>query len=105
MATVDFHQAWVSALEELELDVGTTEALLRTGHQDAAPVSAWRPPADLGPLPMPLRSRAEAILHRQTAVAEQLARAITANRQQSAYAARLDTGRATPRPAYVDRAF
>ncbi|MFC7479771.1 hypothetical protein ACFQX7_06665 [Luedemannella flava] len=119
----DFQHAWVAALEALELDVAAAEALLRADHVDPTPVLAppspvtgamsppppaaagWQPPAGLGPLPPQLRERAQAVLRRQTLVAEQLVRHIATNRQQAAFAARLETGRSAHRPAYVDRAL
>lgn len=107
MVEVDFQHAWAAALEELELDVAAAEALLRSGHVDppATVPADWQPPSGLGPLPEQLRERAAAVLRRQAAAAEQLARTIGTNRQQAAFAARLETGRAARRPAYVDRAL
>jgi hypothetical protein len=104
----DWHCAWAAALDELEMDVAATEALLTGEHaaREHPPADRWSPPAGLGPLPLDLRPRADAILARQIAATEALARAMIANRQQAALLDRVQTAqRPAPRPAYLDCAM
>ncbi len=104
----DWYAAWTAALDELELDVEKTEALLTGDHaaRDNPRSDPWRPPNGLGPLPLELRPRADAILARQLAATEGLARAILVNRQQAAVLERVQTAqRPVPRPAYIDCAM
>ncbi|GAA3448078.1 hypothetical protein [Planomonospora venezuelensis] len=103
-ATGDWHAAWSSALDALELDVAATEAMLVDDHRvrELASVDPWSPPEGLGPLPLDLRPRADAILARQLAAAQALAMAMAGNRRQAAMLARVETGSSgTPRPAYI----
>ena len=74
--------AWVAALDELELAVGDAERMLSGAHALAVPAPAWQPPVGLGPLPAPLEARARAILERQLAVAERLSVAAIRSRRQ-----------------------
>lgn len=103
----DWRSAWTAALDALELDVTATEAMLADQHRhdEHPPADLWRPPTDLGALPLELRPRADEILTRQLAVAEELARRLTANRQQTAMVAKIETGDPVSRPAYLDRAM
>jgi len=110
MTSAEWHRAWAEALSELEMDVAQAEALLAAGRSPepaAAPDHGrdWSPPAGLGPLPLDLRPRADAILTRQLAAAEQIARALASNRRQAAATARIETGRGPARPAYVDQSL
>lgn len=106
-----FHTAWVAALDELELDVTSAEALIVDARAAAEMPAAtesgpWAPPSDLGPLPLVLRGRAEAIHQRQIRAATALAAAMAGNRRQSALITRLDSGfDGGDRPAYVDWAL
>ena len=98
--------AWSQALDELELDLGAAEALLRDAHlmsvEDVARHAAWRPRHDLGPLPAPLQVRARAILDRQVETSRRTAEAITRSRRQIA-ATRALQGRSPEAAAvYVD---
>jgi hypothetical protein len=106
-ADVQWTSAWADALDALELDVATTEAMLAEQHRfaEAPAADPWRPPEGLGPLPLDLRPRADAILARQVAAAAELTRRLAANRQQSAVVARIETGERVKRPAYLDRAL
>ncbi|MEV4344215.1 hypothetical protein AB0J83_07035 [Actinoplanes sp. NPDC049596] len=99
--------AWSAALDELELDVAAVEAMLDDEHRHAetAPASLWKPPTELGALPLELKPRADEILTRQLKAAQEIARRLTANRQQIAVTARIETGEAVKRPVYVDRAM
>ena len=102
-----WHRAWAAALDDLELDVAAVEALLADSHRirDLPPADPWSPPAGLGPLPLDLRPRADAILQRQLAAAADVARTLATTRRQAAAAARIDTGRDPARPAYLDCAL
>ncbi|MFC7528108.1 hypothetical protein [Actinoplanes sp. GCM10030250] len=104
---VDWRSAWASALDELEMDVESVEAMLADERRiaETPPSDLWRPPTELGALPLELRPRADAILTRQLAAAEELARRLTTNRQQSAMTARIETGEAVKRPVYLDCAM
>ena len=99
--------AWTAALDELEMDVEATEAMLADGHRMAETPRAnpWQAPQDLGSLPLELKPRADEILTRQLVAAEEIARRLTATRQQQAMTARIETGEAVNRPVYLDCAM
>jgi len=99
--------AWVTALDELDADVGRVEGLLADEQRvrDLPPADPWSPPAGIGPLPLDLRPRADAILERQVNAAHQLAVAIAANRRQARFAAKVEAGYGKAPPSYVDRAM
>ncbi|GAA0543672.1 hypothetical protein GCM10010172_26510 [Paractinoplanes ferrugineus] len=105
--TSDWHGAWTGALDELELDVAHIESMLADEHRyaETPPASLWKPPTELGALPLELKPRADEILTRQLKAAEEIARRLTANRRQTAVTARIETGEAIKRPVYVDRAM
>ena len=105
--TEDWRDAWTAALDDLELDVAEVETMLADEHRHAEtpPADLWRPPTELGALPLELKPRADEILTRQLRVAEEIARRLTANRQQMAMTSRIETGEAVKRPLYVDRAM
>jgi hypothetical protein len=105
--TEDWRGAWTAALDELELDVAQIEAMLEDEHRHAEtpPADLWKPPTELGALPLELRPRADEILTRQLRAAEEIARRLTANRQQMVVTSRIETGEAVKRPLYVDRAM
>ncbi|GGN79265.1 hypothetical protein GCM10010112_53750 [Actinoplanes lobatus] len=107
MPSADWRGAWSAALDELELDVLTVETLLADERRllETPPANLWRPPTELGALPLELKPRADGILTRQLAVAAEIARRITANRQQAAMTARIETGEAVKRPVYLDCAM
>jgi hypothetical protein len=108
MSAHDWRDAWTAALDELEADVARVEALLLEDHRvrDHPLTDPWAPPEGLGPLPLDLRPRADAILSRQIATAAAVTRALATNRRQAAMAERIETGgQAAPRPAYVDCAM
>ena len=102
-----WNDAWTAALDELELDVSGVEAMLADEHRHAEtpPADLWRSPTELGALPLELKPRADEILTRQLKAAEEIARRLTANRQQMAMTTRIETGEAIKRPVYVDRAM
>lgn len=103
-----WRHAWVTALDALEADVEVVEKMIEHEHrsQTLPAAAGWTPPADLGPLPPELRPRADDILARQLAAAHAAASAITANRQQTAFAARVEVGTAGKSvPSYVDCAM
>jgi hypothetical protein len=104
----DFRRAWVAALDELEADVAEVERVLADDHlmRDFPAGDPWSPPEGLGPLPLDLRPRADAILTRQLAAAQGIALAITVNRRQAQFAAKVEAGdQGAPRPAYLDYAM
>jgi hypothetical protein len=103
----DWRQAWIGALDELELDVAVTEAALTDQHRMAETPAAdpWQAPQDLGALPLELKPRADEILTRQLSAAEELARRLTSTRQQLAVTARIETGESVKRPLYLDCAM
>src|SRR3954452_8663252 len=105
--TEEWRGAWTAALDELELDVAQIEVMLADEHRNAEtpPANLWRPPTELGALPLELKPRADEILTRQFRVAEEIGRRLTANRKQMAATARIETGEAVKRPVYVDRAM
>jgi hypothetical protein len=107
MSDDNWHGAWTAALDELELDVAEVEAMLadERRHAENAPADIWKPPTELGALPLELKPRADEILTRQIKAAAELARRLTANRKQFAVTARLETGESVKRPIYVDRAM
>ena len=96
--------AWAAALDEMELDLDRAALLLRSGEPAVAAGPRWQPPAGIGPLPAGLLERARALHARQLAMATAIAETITGVRRQSAFAARVETGRGQPRPAFVDTA-
>jgi hypothetical protein len=101
----DWRSAWVQALNELEADVEAVERMIRDEHrtQDLPTATPWKPPPGLGPLPLDLRPRADSILTRQLAAAKAAVTAITANRRQTAFAAKVEVGTAGKAvPTYLD---
>ena len=104
---VDWRSAWTAALDELEMDVLAVETMLADERRiaETPPSDLWRPPTELGALPLELRPRADEILTRQLAAAEEIARRLTANRQQMAVTSRIETGEAVKRPVYLDCAM
>ena len=103
----DWHGAWTAALDALELDVVQVEAMLADERRlaETPPADLWKPPTELGALPLELKPRADEILTRQLRVAEEIARRLTSSRQQIAMTSRIETGEAVKRPVYVDRAM
>lgn len=106
--TGDWRQEWIAALDELEADVEAVEDMIRDEHRqrDLPMATPWAPPPGIGPLPLELRPRADAILTRQIDAAQALSLAITANRRQTAFASRVEVG--TPGkavPSYLDCAM
>jgi hypothetical protein len=103
--TTDWRIAWVAALDAVEADVVQVEAMLVEEHRfrDTPSVDPWTAPPALGPLPAALVPRADAILTRQLAAARALALAMTANRRQVAFAAKVEAGDAGGiTPSYLD---
>jgi hypothetical protein len=107
MTAPQWRRAWVEALDALESDVVAAEELLAEEHRmrDLPLTDPWRPPPGLGPLPLDLRPRADEVLRRQLAVAQQLAATVAGTARQAAVLNRLDDGRDAPRPSYVDCAM
>ena len=108
MTTDQWRAAWAAALDELEADVEVVEAVLEDDHRhrDLPAASSWAPPTGLSPLPADLRPRADAILARQLAAARELSTALTANRRQAAFAAKVEAGhQGKATPSYLDCAM
>jgi|SRR2546430_10221351 len=107
MTTAEWYQAWVTALDALELDVAAAEALLTDDQRvrERPLANPWHPPAGLGPLPLDLRPRADAILTRQLTAGEAISRALATNRRQATLLAKMEGGPEARRPAYVDCAM
>jgi len=105
--TGDWRDAWTAALDELELDVVATEAMLADARRlaETPPADLWKPPTELGALPLELLPRADEILTRQLAVAQEVARRLTATRAQITMGAKIETGEAVKRPVYLDCAM
>lgn len=99
-----WHEAWAAALDRLEEDVESAEALLAEEHRlrELPVADPWHPPEGLGPLPIDLRPRADQVLARQLAVAEKLTALMINTAKQAAVVGRIDDGREVPRPNYVD---
>ncbi len=103
--STDWHAAWTAALDEVELDVDLVTAQLRSEQPEwPAPDLTWTPPADLGPLPADLLSRAAAILDRQLQVAEELTRRMVDNRRQVELSSRMASRETARKPVYLDTA-
>ena len=101
----EWHAAWTAALDELETDVAQVEALLADDHllRDNPVVNPWSPPEGLGPLPLDLRPRADAILTRQITATQAVVVTLATNRRQAAFAERVEAGGSgAARPAYLD---
>jgi len=104
----EWRTAWISALDELEADVEAVERMITERHrsQDLPAATPWAPPPGIGPIPLDLRPRADCILARQLEAARAAAMAITANRRQTAFAARVEVGTAGKGvPTYIDCAI
>ena len=100
MSEIDWHTAWVGALDRLELDVERAEQMLRAN--DPEPMPAWEPPVMQMSLPDDLLPRAQLILERQLAVAEDIARAVTTTQRHQALTARISANIPPEVPVYLD---
>jgi hypothetical protein len=108
VSSQNWRSAWVAALDALDADVDAVEAMLLDEHRlrDLPRADPWSPPAGLGPLPLDLRPRADAILARQASAAQQLILSIASNRRQAAFVAKIEVGDfGKAPPTYVDRAM
>jgi hypothetical protein len=106
MTGQQWRDAWAEALDRLESDVVAAEALLDAEHRmrELPLADPWQPPAGLGPLPLDLRPRADEMLRRQLAAAQQLAATLAGTVKHAAVLNRIDD-RPAPRPSYVDTAM
>jgi hypothetical protein len=102
-----WREAWSAALDELEMDVTATEAMLADVRRlnETPEADPWKPPQDLGALPLELVPRADEILTRQLRAAEEIARRLTSTRQQQVVTGRIETGERMKRPLYLDCAM
>jgi hypothetical protein len=108
VTTAGWVNAWTAALDALDADVAAVEALLVSDHgqRDHPVVDPWSPPEGLGPLPIDLRPRADAVFQRQLAAARAITLALATNRRQANAVARIESGgQGAPVPAYVDCAM
>jgi hypothetical protein len=100
----DWTDAWVEALDRLELDVVEAERML-TGSL-LSPVEAqenrWVAPTGFGPLPESLYDRAVQVNARQLEVTRKIALALGATRRESELAHRLSANGHHATPLYVD---
>ncbi|MBG0826001.1 hypothetical protein HS048_35625 [Planomonospora sp. ID91781] len=104
-AAGDWRAEWCAALDALEMDVVAVEEMLSDDRRSREiPIAdPWSPPEGLGPLPLDLRPRADAILARQLAAAQAMVLIMAGNRRQAAMVARVESGSAgTPRPVYIN---
>ncbi|GAA1931078.1 hypothetical protein [Nocardioides marmoribigeumensis] len=106
-APPDFRAEWVAALERLECDVETAEALLAVEtftEESAASLAlpSWEPPALRAPLPSDLEPRARLVLERQLAVAYLLAERLTRTGKHRELTDRLRNDAHPDVPVYVD---
>ena len=104
----EWRRAWISALDAMEADVDAVEQMITDEHRlrDLPTAIPWEPPVGLPSLPPELRPRADVILARQLEAAQALSLAITANRQQTVFAARVEVGtQGKAVPSYVDCAM
>jgi hypothetical protein len=95
-----FHDAWVAALDALELDVTTAESLLR--ERSVAAPSPWTPPTLHGPLPQDLLPRARLLLDRQLTVSRQITGAMLSAGRHQKLAGQLLQPAGPPSPVYLD---
>src|SRR2546430_15253717 len=98
MTTAEWYQAWVTALDALELDVAAAEALLTDDQRvrERPLANPWHPPAGLGPLPLDLRPRADAVLTRPLTAGEAVRRAPAPNPRQATPLAKMESGPEAP---------
>ena len=106
-APPDFRAEWVAALERLECDVETAEALLaveQVTEESAASLALqlWEPPAMRAPLPSDLEPRARLVLERQLAVAYLLTEKLTRTNKHRELTGRLRADAHVDIPVYVD---
>ena len=98
-----WRDAWVSALDELELTLEQTERLL-AGDESAEVAARWTPPLIEAPLPADILERAQTLLARQRQMIERTAVRMTGQRKTMDLVGRMAQagGRAPARPVYVD---
>lgn len=102
-APVDaWSERWSEALAEMQVELDVAEALLASDHLPPGR-RVWVPPSGLGPMPAPLRARAEALVARQTEVARRLAEAASLARRHASAAEHLRAS-GPARPVYLDTA-
>lgn len=101
-ATDVFHDRWEAALRDIELEVELAESMLAGAHVPE-PAQRWTPPASLGPLPAPLRERAQMLVDRQIDVAQRMAASLVVNRRHTRAVESMRAG-APAVPVYLDTA-
>ncbi|WP_380262459.1 hypothetical protein [Kineococcus sp. GCM10028916] len=105
-----WRDAWVGALDAVELDVDATERLIEKLNHDDAEIDDlplrgrdWVVPRLPVPLPAELADRARLLAQRQLDVSERLAHALVQTRAQLRAMTKLD--RPEPPPVFVDQAM
>ena len=95
---------WERVLEELEtaLDDATRSMSPAAAETAAAAVTAWRPPAGLGPLPAYLETRARDLLHNQRTLVGQLQAARKVTAQHLSAVRSVPPARSTAASVYLD---
>lgn len=97
----DFHAAWVTALERLEVDVELAEAMLAADHE-VVELAPWAAPPVRGPLPSDLEPRARLVLERQLAVTHRLAERLMENGRHRRFTQAVRGTFHVDIPVYVD---
>lgn len=100
----DWDAAWSAALDDLELTLEQTEALLRGELPEETP-TPWTPATLPGSMPAHLVGRAQSLFSRQQELIRQAAAAAAGTKQQLTLLSKVAgiTGARTPeRSAYVD---
>ena len=106
-APPDFRAEWVAALERLECDLETAEALLaveQLTEETAASLALplWEPPTMRAPLPADLEPRARLVLERQLATAYLLTERLTRTTKHRELTDRLRNDAHVDIPVYHD---
>jgi hypothetical protein len=100
----DWDAAWSAALDELELTLEQTAALLRGDTPEDAP-APWTPPALPGSMPAHLAGRAQSLFSRQQELIRQTAAAAAGVKQQLTLLSKvagIADARTPERSVYVD---
>jgi len=105
--TPDWTEAWLEALDRLELDVEQAELMLShssvsVDQAGQAAEQRWVAPTGFGPLPESLVERARQVNGRQLEVARRIVLALGATRRESDLNHRLSPNGHHARPMYVD---
>lgn len=101
MSVEEWSTAWTAALDELELTLEQTQALVE-GRAPTSEPRPWTPPQLASPLPSHLVERARSLLARQHQMIETTTAAVAGTRQTKAFVGRVvDSSTLQRRPAAV----